>query len=150
MSTLLLGAGGQVGQALLARLGADAIAATRSGTLADGTPCETADLAAPAMLPALVARLRPARVINAAAYTAVDQAEQEPDLAFRVNAEAPGVLAAACADAGIPLVHYSTDYVFDGRATRPYREDDPPVRSAPTVPASWPARPRCAPPVART
>src|SRR5690606_29047017 len=61
----------------------------------------------------------------AAAYTAVDKAESEPEAAFRINGEAPGVLAQACAAAGIPLVHYSTDYVFDGQGTRPYREDDP-------------------------
>ncbi len=124
MSTLLLGAGGQVGQALLARLGADAVPATRGGSLADGRPCEVADLSRPDTLAALVARLRPSRVINAGAYTAVDKAEEERDLAFRVNAEAPAALAVACAAAGIPLVHYSTDYVFDGTATRPYREDD--------------------------
>jgi len=63
-------------------------------------------------------------VVNAAAYTAVDRAEDDREAAFRANAEAPGVLAHWCAQAGVPLVHYSTDYVFDGQGTRPYREDD--------------------------
>lgn len=64
-------------------------------------------------------------VINAAAYTAVDRAEQEPELAFAVNRDGPAHLAAACARLNIPLLHISTDYVFDGRKTGPYVEDDP-------------------------
>ncbi|MFO7640815.1 MAG: dTDP-4-dehydrorhamnose reductase [Candidatus Competibacteraceae bacterium] len=63
--------------------------------------------------------------INAAAYTAVDKAEQEPELAFAVNRDGPAHLAAACARSSIPLLHISTDYVFDGRKTDPYTEDDP-------------------------
>src|SRR5690606_2991933 len=63
-------------------------------------------------------------VVNAAAHTAVDRAESERDLAFAINSEAPAVLAEACSARGARLVHYSTDYVFDGSATRPYREDD--------------------------
>lgn len=63
--------------------------------------------------------------INAAAYTAVDKAEQEPELAFAVNRDGPAHLAAACARSNIPLLHISTDYVFDGRKTSPYTEDDP-------------------------
>lgn len=129
MRILLVGANGQVGHELrrsLAALG-DVIATTRSGTLPDGATCEAADLAAPDTLPALVARVAPDLVVNAGAYTAVDQAEKEPELAHRVNAEAPGALARACADAGIGLVHFSTDYVFDGSGTRPYREDDAPA-----------------------
>lgn len=69
--------------------------------------------------------LRPAIVINAAAYTAVDLAEQQPDVARHVNAVVPQLLAEEAERAGAMLVHYSTDYVFDGRGTRPYREDDP-------------------------
>lgn len=67
---------------------------------------------------------QPRVVINAAAYTAVDKAESEPDEAFRINVEAPALLAVMCAAAGVPLIHISTDYVFDGQQTRPYVEDD--------------------------
>lgn len=63
--------------------------------------------------------------INAAAYTAVDKAEQEPEFAFAVNRDGPAHLAAACAQSNIPLLHISTDYVFDGRKAGPYTEDDP-------------------------
>lgn len=63
-------------------------------------------------------------VVNAAAYTAVDRAEGEPSLAMAVNGEAVGQLAQACADRGVPLIHLSTDYVFDGRSPSPYRESD--------------------------
>jgi len=72
-----------------------------------------------------VAAVAPDLVIGAAAYTDVERAEDQPDLAMRVNGEAPGVLAAAAARAGAGIVHLSTDYVFDGTGTRPYREDDP-------------------------
>lgn len=127
MRILLFGANGQVGHALrtsLAPLG-EVVCTTRSGQLEGGVPCEIADFDDPASLPALVERIAPDVVVNAAAYTAVDRAEQEPEAAFRANAEAPGAIAAACARRGALLVHYSTDYVFDGTATRPYREDDP-------------------------
>lgn len=127
MRILLLGANGQVGHELrrsLAPLG-DVVATTRSGELPDGNPCETADFDDPGSLKGLVDRISPELVVNAAAYTAVDRAEDERDAAFRANAEAPGVLAEACARRGAPFVHFSTDYVFDGTGTRPYREDDP-------------------------
>ncbi|MEL1263718.1 dTDP-4-dehydrorhamnose reductase [Pseudoxanthomonas putridarboris] len=127
MKILLLGANGQVGHELrrsLASLG-EVVATMRSGGLPDGSVCEVADFDRPDTLGALVDRIGPAIVVNAAAYTAVDKAEDDADAAFRANATAPGVLAAACVAHGIPLVHYSTDYVFDGRGTRPYREDDP-------------------------
>lgn len=126
MRLLLLGANGQVGHALrreLAPLG-EIVCTTRSGSLPDGGSCERADFDQPAMLPALVARVAPDVVVNAAAYTAVDRAEEEREAAFRANAVAPGALAEACAGRGALLVHYSTDYVFDGNATRPWREDD--------------------------
>lgn len=64
-------------------------------------------------------------MVNAAAYTAVDRAESDREAAFRANAEAPSVLARACAERNALLVHYSTDYVFDGSGTRPYRVGDP-------------------------
>jgi len=126
MKILLFGANGQVGHALrsaLAPIG-DVVTTTRSGALDDGVACETADFDRPDTLADIVARIAPDAVVNAAAYTAVDRAESDRDAAFRANAEAPAALAAACARAGIPLIHYSTDYVFDGTATRPYREDD--------------------------
>ena len=126
MTILLLGANGQLGQELqraLAPLGT-ILATTRSGVLPDGSACEVADFDQPATLTRLLDRLRPSVVVNAAAYTAVDRAEEDRDAAFRANAEAPGVLARWCARTGVPLVHYSTDYVFDGQGTRPYREDD--------------------------
>jgi dTDP-4-dehydrorhamnose reductase len=122
---LLLGGNGQLGTELrrsLARLG-ELVAATRAGTI-DGASCETADLSRPDTLPPLLDRIAPDIVVNAAAYTAVDRAEQEVELAFRVNAEAPDVLATACAARGATFVHYSTDYVFDGQGTRPYLEGD--------------------------
>ncbi|GAB2497790.1 dTDP-4-dehydrorhamnose reductase [Pseudoxanthomonas sangjuensis] len=127
MKILLLGANGQVGRESrrsLASLG-DVVCATRGGRLEDGTECEAADFDAPDSLPALVERIVPDVVVNAAAYTAVDRAEEEVEAAFRANAEAPRQLAQACAKRGIPLAHYSTDYVFDGGGARPYREDDP-------------------------
>ena len=126
MTILLLGANGQLGQELqraMAPLGS-MVATTRSGVLPDGSACEVADFHQPGSLAALLDRVQPTVVVNAAAYTAVDRAEEDRDAAFRANAEAPGVLARWCAQAGVPLVHYSTDYVFDGQGTRPYREDD--------------------------
>lgn len=127
MKLLVLGGNGQVGHELrraLAPLG-EVVATTRSGALPDGSACERADFDAPATLPGLIERIAPDIVVNAAAYTAVDKAETDIEAAFRANAEAPGILARACAARGIPFVHYSTDYVFDGQGTRPYREDDP-------------------------
>ena len=127
MRILLLGADGQLGTELrrsLAPLG-EVVAATLGGQL-DGRPCHVADFGAPETLPSLVERVAPDVIVNAAAYTAVDRAEQERDLAYRINAEAPAVLAEASARREAWFVHYSTDYVFDGSGTRPYREDDPP------------------------
>lgn len=123
---LVVGGDGQVGCDLRRRLGATAqvLTTTRSGRLADGGECEALDLGDADAIAPLLRRLRPDHVVNAAAYTAVDRAESEPALAQAVNAVAPGRLAEACAAAGIGLIHFSTDYVFDGRATRPYREDD--------------------------
>ncbi|MGY1459515.1 dTDP-4-dehydrorhamnose reductase [Luteimonas sp. A534] len=126
MRLLLLGANGQVGHALrreLASLG-EVVCTTRSGTLDDEDTCERADFDQPGTLPALVERIAPDVVVNAAAYTAVDRAEEERDASYRANAEAPAALAAACARRGALFVHYSTDYVFDGSGTQPWREDD--------------------------
>lgn len=130
MKILLFGANGQVGHELrrsLAPLG-ELVVTTRSGTLEGGVAslrCETADFDAPDALPALIARIAPDIVVNAAAYTAVDRAESDREAAFRANAAAPKLIAEACAARDALLVHYSTDYVFDGSGTRPYREDDP-------------------------
>ena len=127
MTILVFGGNGQVGQELLRSLAplGDVVATTRSGVLPDGSACEVADFNQPDSLVALLDRLQPSTVVNAAAYTAVDKAEQDVDAAFRANAEAPGVIARWCAHAGVPFVHYSTDYVFDGEGTAPYREDQP-------------------------
>ncbi len=116
---LLFGRTGQVGFELeraLAPLG-EVTALERS----------QADLAWPETLRPLVREQRPACIVNAAAYTAVDQAEQEEALALRINGEAPGVLAEEARRVGALLVHYSTDYVFDGAKAGAYAEDDPPA-----------------------
>jgi dTDP-4-dehydrorhamnose reductase len=112
---VVLGARGQVGRALLALLGNGAIGVDRS----------VADLEQPGALAETLDDIAPDAVINAAAYTQVDRAESEPELAMRVNCESPGVIARWCAARGIPFVHYSTDYVFDGSGERPWLETDP-------------------------
>ena len=122
MKLLLLGGNGQVGRELrrsLLPLG-ELVVATRDGGDADAA----ADFDAPASLAVLIEQTAPEVVVNAAAYTAVDKAETDAAAAFRINAEAPAAIAQACVDTDALLVHYSTDYVFDGNATRPYREDD--------------------------
>jgi len=86
---------------------------------------DTLDLRFPGAAARLIGEARPDLVINAAAWTAVDQAEAEPDAAFRLNAEAPGEIAGACAATGAALIHISTDYVFDGTKAGPYAETDP-------------------------
>ncbi len=118
MKILLLGKDGQVGwelQRTLAPLGDLAAHDRRSCDLAD-----------PQAVRAAFDEARPQAVINAAAYNAVDQAESEPGLAMQVNGEAPGLLAEESARAGAILVHYSTDFVFDGEKASPYQETDPP------------------------
>lgn len=118
MKVLLLGQHGQVSQALQQSLGRH-IELTVLGR-------EQLDLAKPHEIRQQVLQQRPALIINAAAHTAVDQAESEPELAFAINATAPGILAEAAAERDIPLIHYSTDYVFDGSKAAPYHEDDSP------------------------
>lgn len=118
---LLLGGDGQVAWELrrsLAPLG-EVVAVGRR------TSPHALDLAQAGDILPLVEALRPAWIVNAAAYTAVDKAETEADAAQAVNAVAPGLLAEAAGRVGAQLVHYSTDYVFDGGSTHPYREDDP-------------------------
>jgi dTDP-4-dehydrorhamnose reductase len=118
---LLFGRDGQVGwelQRSLAPLGEVIALGSRGEGGLTGAFTDLPGLAA------TVAQVRPDAIVNAAAYTAVDKAESEPELARTVNALAPGVLAEAARDVGAALVHYSTDYVFDGSGTRPWREDD--------------------------
>lgn len=122
MKILLLGKNGQIGwelQRSLAPLG-ELVALDRHSTPAEGGP---GDLADPESLRETVQRLRPDVIVNAAAHTAVDRAESEPELARTVNTLAPGALAAAAHAVGALLVHYSTDYVFDGSGDAPWRED---------------------------
>jgi dTDP-4-dehydrorhamnose reductase len=83
------------------------------------------DLARPGEARAAIMREKPALVINAAAYTAVDRAESERDLAFAINRDGPAAIAEACSALGVPLIHVSSDYVFDGRKSGAYSEDDP-------------------------
>lgn len=114
---LLFGRGGQVGtevRPLLERLG-------------DVTALDQADLdlRAPEAVREAVRRLRPTMLVNAAAYTAVDRAEAEPGLARALNTDAPRAMAEEAARLGTRMVHFSTDYVYPGDGSRPYREDDP-------------------------
>jgi len=127
VTLLLLGAGGQLGHELrrtLAPLG-ELMVATRSGELDAGAACLAADLAEPRSLARALDQARPRLIVNAAAYTAVDRAEDEPALADRVNHLAVAEIGAWAAANGAQVIHYSTDYVFDGTSPRPYREDDP-------------------------
>jgi dTDP-4-dehydrorhamnose reductase len=113
---LLTGAGGQVGGQLLpllARLGS--VVAPQRGQL---------DLADSVAVRRWVKATRPRWIVNAAAYTAVDRAESEPELAFAVNAAAVGALGEEAAALGVPVLHFSTDYVFAGTGARPWREED--------------------------
>ena len=123
MKLLLLGKNGQVGwelQRSLAPLG-EVVACDF-----DSPGDLRADFAQPESLAALVQRVRPDVIVNAAAHTAVDKAESEPGLAQALNATAPAVLAREAAARGAWLLHYSTDYVFDGSGDQPRREDDAP------------------------
>lgn len=117
-SALVFGKNGQVGRAL------------QNLTLKHGynwtfAGREDIDLSDPASLQAFIEKHKPEGLINAAAYTAVDKAESEPDIAFAVNAKAPAIMAAYCKARDIPFVHISTDYVFDGTKETPYVESDP-------------------------
>ncbi len=117
---LLLGANGQVGHALQTTL----------KPLGEVVCCTRADLdlsslaAQPDSLDVLVQRVKPTIIVNASAYTAVDRAEAEPELANLLNAQVPGMLGAAAQKLGACVVHYSTDYVFDGKKAGAYDESD--------------------------
>ena len=119
MRILVTGVGGQVGGALVPRL-------QKLGTVIP-IDVDTLDFAKPDGLAEAVARLAPDLIVNPAAYTAVDKAEDEPDLARAVNATAPGIMARWAAARAVPLIHFSTDYVFSGAGERPWREDDEPA-----------------------
>ena len=122
MRILLLGKDGQVGwelQRALAPLG-EVVAPGR-----DDTGSLAGDLGRPEALAGTVRTVAPDVIVNAAAYTAVDRAESEPEAAHAINALAPGVLAREAASLGAWLVHYSTDYVFDGSGNDPWAEDSP-------------------------
>lgn len=113
---LLTGADGQVGWELRRTL------ATIGEVVACGR--EQLDLADADGIRRIIGEVRPGIIVNAAAYTAVDRAEQEPEVAMEVNGVAPGVIAELARGLDAAVVHFSTDFVFDGRASRPYREDD--------------------------
>jgi dTDP-4-dehydrorhamnose reductase len=113
---LMFGATGQLAREILVRAGSHAITALGRGDV---------DLADADAVEAAVASTDANLVINAAAYTAVDRAESEEELAFAINARAPGSMAMACAAQGLPLVHISTDYVFNGEKAGAWSEDDP-------------------------
>lgn len=116
---LITGARGQVGSALLTSAPLDVeVRGTAHGELDIGDAASVAEY---------VADFRPQVIINAAAYTAVDKAESEPDLAMRINAGGPANLARSAHQCGARLIHVSTDFVFDGRASSPYRADDVPA-----------------------
>ncbi len=116
MRILLTGATGQVGSALYRPL-------QSLGTVLNQRRHEF-DLSYPDRLPPLLDSLAPDLIVNPAAYTSVDRAEDEAELAFRVNAKAPKIMARWAATNGVPIVHFSTDYVFDGTGEKPWREDD--------------------------
>ncbi|MDP3685991.1 MAG: dTDP-4-dehydrorhamnose reductase [Sulfurimicrobium sp.] len=118
MKILLTGKHGQVGwelQRTLATLG-EVVALDR----------QTLDLGNPDSIRAAIREVKPGLIVNPAAYTAVDKAESEPELAMAVNGTAPGIMAEEAKKLGAALIHYSTDYVFDGCKTSPYTEDDIP------------------------
>ncbi len=119
MKILLTGKNGQVGDAL-----ARALRNTPHQVIAVGSA--DCDLAKPTAIRALIQSTKPDVVINPAAYTAVDRAESEPDLAHAINAQAPEIIAAELKKTGGLLIHFSTDYVFDGLKTSPYTELDKP------------------------
>lgn len=117
MRILVTGRDGQVARSLTECAGEtthDLVFAARPGL----------DLADPDSIRRTIADVRPDLILSCAAYTAVDQAEDEPDAAMAINGEAPGIIADAAAGLGAPIIHLSTDYVFDGSGERPWREDD--------------------------
>jgi dTDP-4-dehydrorhamnose reductase len=115
---LLLGGDGQVGRELRAR-------ALDVGVPIRSMSHQDVDITDAAKIRGIIAATAPSLVVNAAGYTNVDRAESEAEAAFRANASGPQIIARACAAANLPIVHLSTDYVFDGTVSDPYRETDP-------------------------
>lgn len=123
MKILLLGANGQVGHALRANL--QALGTVLTSTRQGGGNDLACDLTDPAALATLLDNADADVIVNAAAYTAVDKAESDRDAAFMLNTTVPETIGAWAARRYARVIHYSTDYVFDGTNERPYREDDP-------------------------
>jgi len=121
---LIFGKHGQVGSQLVEQLNTLSDAVNPADFSVIATDIEDVDLTDDTATRKLVMEAKPDWVINTSAHTAVDKAESEPDLAHQLNAVAPGVIAEACRDVGATMVHYSTDYVFDGFAETPYLECD--------------------------
>lgn len=116
MKVLITGSTGQLGRSLVGVLSplADVVETTR----------DELDLSLPDQIGETVDQIRPDLIVNAAAYTRVDDAETDRDVALRINCDAPGLLGTAAGRIGAAVLHFSTDYVFDGESLRPYREDD--------------------------
>jgi dTDP-4-dehydrorhamnose reductase len=117
MTWLVLGANGQLGQELINLLKTRNIEAI-------GTDQKEIDFAKPNEIAEKLGKLNPSHIVNCGAYTQVDKAEEEPELANLINAQAVGVIAKFASEGKIPFVHISTDYVFDGTATSPYLENE--------------------------
>jgi dTDP-4-dehydrorhamnose reductase len=118
MRILVTGVSGQVGSALIPRL-------QRIATVIP-IDVDSLDFSKPTGLADALDHMAPEFIVNPAAYTAVDKAEEEPDVAMAVNATAPGIIALWAAARRVPFIHFSTDYVFNGAGERPWREDDEP------------------------
>ncbi|MBW1994764.1 MAG: dTDP-4-dehydrorhamnose reductase [Deltaproteobacteria bacterium] len=117
MKVLITGSRGMLGRDLVPCL-------TQAGFEVMGVDIKEMDITMPDEVLNRLETVQPGLVINCAAYTEVDKAETEPALAFAVNSDGSGYLANACRRLGVPLIHISTDYVFDGRKKKPYREED--------------------------
>ncbi len=129
MNILLAGAAGQLGNELYPLLSAagQVTAADVNPASSNASRCLKVDLGNAGQLENLLNRYTPDLIVNAAAYTAVDRAEADRELAFLVNEKMPGRMARWAARNDCSLIHYSTDYIFDGRSDRPYRESDTPA-----------------------
>jgi dTDP-4-dehydrorhamnose reductase len=127
MKLLIIGANGQVGSELARQVRNTGFQPVLTDCYQpDNTePIRILDITDPASIERIFREERPDLLINAAAYTQVDRAETEKEAAFAINRDAPGLLARFCTTAGIPMIHISTDYVFDGKETRAYPESFP-------------------------